>query len=220
MYNYNLDIFRRKKNIFYYLLGVFLTDGNIFPINNTYVIQVTSKDKDWLINLQKIIGCALYPTKDGHDNLTIRSKEIGKILLNNGCLPNKSLSLEVPNIPRKYLPDFIRGCIDGDGSIGLYKNKKNKEITQCYVCSSSLEFLKQIQIILNIESIKSNIYEIKKKPYTMKNGKTITPKHKHYRLVLSKTPTIKLLRWAYYPLHCVSMPRKNLIAQSIIQSHK
>ena len=205
--NYNLEIFLNKNETFYYLLGVFLTDGNIFPINNTYLIQLTSKDKDWLSILQRLIKCPVYPTKDGHGNLTIRSKEIGKILISMGCLPNKSLKNKLPIIPKQYLPDLIRGCIDGDGSI-----PKGKQI-QSYICGSSKTFLEKIQTILNEQNIISHIYEIKKKPYIMKNGKTITPRNKHYRLMFGKTSTEKLLAWVYYDGHQISMPRKNIIAQ-------
>lgn len=206
-YNYNLKIFQTKDDIFYYLLGVFFTDGNIFSKDKTHLIQLTSKDIDWLKILQQELKCALYPTKDGHGNLAIRSKECCEILIENGCLPKKSLTNKLPNIPSNYLPDFIRGCIDGDGSIPKSKRKT------CYLCSSSLDFLTSIKDILIENQIKCNVYLIKKKPYTLKNGKTITPKHPHYRLMMTGKAVEKFLAWIYYPNHKLSMPRKEGVAR-------
>jgi hypothetical protein len=211
-YDYNLEIFRNKNDIFYYLLGALLTDGNIFYDSKYHLIQMTSKDSDWLSILQEKIRCAVYPTKDNHGNLSISSEEICKILIDNGCVPNKSLKIRLPIVPEKYLPDLIRGCIDGDGCI------PNGKQIQSYLCSSSKDFLDDVKNILDKQQITSNIYEIKKKPYTLKNGKTITPKNKHYRLLMHKKSTKQLLEWIYYPDHELSMPRKNIIAQRIIST--
>jgi hypothetical protein len=100
--------------------------------------------------------------------------------------------------------------MDGDGSI------PNVIDIPSYICSSSLHFLNQIKNMTTSQGIISNIYEIKKKPYTMKNGKTITPKNKHYRLMFNKASTIKLVDWIYYPHHKLSLARKNERAQSIL----
>jgi hypothetical protein len=209
-HNCNLEIFRTKNEIFYYLLGALLTDGNIFISGHCNKIQMTSKDADWLLLIQQLIGCAIYPTKDGHGNLSINSKEICGILLDSGCAPNKSLLVRLPHIPNEYLPDLIRGCMDGDGSI------PNGKRIQCYICSSNIEFLQDIKTIIDTKNITSHIYKIKKTPYTLKNGKTITPKNKHYRLMITGGAAKKFLTWIYYPNHKLSMPRKNSRAQQII----
>lgn len=206
-HHYNFSIFREETEIFYYLLGVFLTDGNIFQSEKYNKLQLTSKDEDWIFQLQKILHCPAYPTKDGHKNLTINCKEICNILVTHGCIPNKSLVVKMPVVPNKYLADFIRGCIDGDGTI------PNSKTVSCSLCSSSNKFLSEIQ---NILPFKSAIYTIKKKPYKLKNGKLIIPKHPHYRLMLTGKVAKKFLAWIYYPNHKLSMPRKNTIAQSII----
>ena len=52
----------------------------------------------------------------------INQKEICEQLISHGCLPNKSLILQLPNtVPNNLLRHFIRGYSDGDGTI--YKNK-------------------------------------------------------------------------------------------------
>lgn len=208
-HKYNLEVFQNYDDLFYYLLGAFLTDGNVSigPHHNKF--QMTSKDIDWLNNIAKIINCPIYPTKDGHGNLTINSKLICKILIEYGCVPNKSLSLGIPIIPDYYLRDFLRGCMDGDGSISISSG------LQCYLCSSSLNFIKQLNSILDAKNIKHGFCEIKKTPYTLKNGKTITPKNKHYRITFSNNSATKFLQWLYYPDHKISMPRKRKIIESL-----
>lgn len=204
---YNIDIFKKQTDAFYYLLGVFLTDGNISIGKHHNKLQLTSKDKDWLISLANILRCPVYPTKDGHGNLTINSKEICRILISHGCAPHKSLSLTMPTVPLVYLRDFIRGCWDGDGSIP----KTGR--AQCYLCSSSRVWLEDIQVQINNNGFKSAIYEIKKLPCKLKNGKTIIPKNKHYRLMLTGEEAVRFVRWIYYPQHSLSMPRKSNIAK-------
>lgn len=51
------------------------------------------------------------------------SYELTMDLIKLGCMPNKSLKLEFPNInqvPKHLLKHFIRGYVDGDGCIGTY----------------------------------------------------------------------------------------------------
>lgn len=49
--------------------------------------------------------------------LLINSKIVYQDLLDLGCHPKKSLTIEMPPIPEKYLCDFVRGYFDGDGWI-------------------------------------------------------------------------------------------------------
>ena len=44
-------------------------------------------------------------------------------LINLGCTPNKSLVLLPPNLTDDFIPHFIRGYFDGDGSIGRYNGR-------------------------------------------------------------------------------------------------
>jgi intein-encoded DNA endonuclease-like protein len=53
--------------------------------------------------------------------------------------PNKSRTIEFPDIPEKYIRHFIRGCWDGDGSVAIrwldYMKTKPK-ITASFVSGS------------------------------------------------------------------------------------
>ena len=49
-----------------------------------------------------------------------------KYLLTIGLTPKKSLTLKEIEVPNRYFPDFLRGIIDGDGSISTWVHKSNK----------------------------------------------------------------------------------------------
>jgi hypothetical protein len=64
-----------------------------------------------------------------------------------GCPPRKSLILTFPTedlVPTSLLRHFIRGYVDGDGSIGLYVSARGEELTHFSVLGTQ-QFLEGIQ---------------------------------------------------------------------------
>jgi len=63
-------------------------------------------------------------------------------LINLGLHPRKSLTINLPDVPKRYMSHFIRGYFDGDGCINLYRNKNRKgtRLTTIFV-SGSKNFL-------------------------------------------------------------------------------
>lgn len=58
--------------------------------------------------------------------LAIFSDEIFENLVQLGCFENKSkIGMIFPNIKEEFIPHFIRGFFDGDGSIGIKIRKNN-----------------------------------------------------------------------------------------------
>lgn len=59
---------------------------------------------------------------------------------------NKCIELRFPNIPKQYLKDFIRGYVDGDGTIGTTKGYQGDKtyIGPCLRILGNKEFLKQM----------------------------------------------------------------------------
>jgi hypothetical protein len=85
-----------------------------------------------------------------------------------GIRQRKSLTVKMPKIDDKYFYHFLRGVIEGDGSIIYHKNRLIVTIN-----SGSLEFLQAINNIVGINSsiFKTNaIYRI---AYTGKYAKTL-----------------------------------------------
>ena len=110
-----------------YVLGFILADGCI--IQGTYKgysdslkFGVQSKDKDVLEKIKSELKSdhKLSQNKNAV-HFCITSQEIVNDLKKLGIIYRKSLREIVPKIPPKYAKDFIRGVVDGDGSLWLDK---------------------------------------------------------------------------------------------------
>lgn len=228
-YKYNLELFYTKNELSYYLLGAFMTDGNVIirkHCPNAKRASLWSKDLDWISDIQKmicpqmkIISC------NGSYRFDIHSTELCDWLISTGCTPRKSLTLKFPQIPTKYLPDFIRGCIDGDGSLGIYHyNRKYKNnfytatTQQCYVCGGSKDFILKLYKILLKNKIQCSYFERKPSNAVLADGRVIKSKTPQFKVTITRRPHLsKFLKWTYYPGHKLSMTRKNNLAQNIIK---
>ena len=110
-----------------YVLGFILADGCI--IQGTYKgysdslkFGVQSKDKDVLEKIKSELKSdhKLSQNKNAV-HFCIASQEIVNDLKRLGIIYRKSLREIVPKVPPKYAKDFIRGVVDGDGSLWLDK---------------------------------------------------------------------------------------------------
>jgi len=217
-YNYNLDTLNKLDNISYYLLGSFITDGCIYirkDRSNTKITTLTSKDKNWLELINNII-CPEKPILNHGKNcyrLMYCSTEISNWFIDHGCLPNKSLSTYIPNIPNPYIKDFIRGCWDGDGSISFTKTKTDGYQRQANITSGSKLFCENMSKILTEMEIKNKVYT-----HTLQTDKRQIEdrviKGASYRCILSNGEAVYKLCKFYE--NNFAMPRKKDIALKII----
>jgi hypothetical protein len=202
-----------------------MTDGCVNISGRGYQNYLSSKDEDWLNLIRELICPEKSLTKKNNCfELSIYSKELSQFLISKGCVPKKSLTLQFPTVPEKYLPDFIRGCMDGDGSINTYiakKKYKNKtyeyEINRCYLCSASKDFIIKSHNIFMGNKLDHYFYEDKLSA-TEINGRQIKNRHPTYRVLFVDNDAKNFLKWAYYDQHPLSMPRKNKLAQMIINN--
>src|SRR5277367_1082418 len=124
-YQYNVENFTKEDAISFYLLGAFCTDGCMSA--NQFIIN--SKDRDWLNDIRNLICPNIKIGQSKVSNcysLQFTNKYIYAWLVKHGCRPRKSLRLRLPDIPQEYLFDFVRGCLDGDGSISTYQASKKR----------------------------------------------------------------------------------------------
>lgn len=95
--------------------------------------------------------------------LNIKDKNIHNKLIEYGCVNNKSLVVEFPNIniftKKRLIKDFIRGYFDGNGSIGIDK----KGYYKVQITSGSYAFLETLSLLLDDLNIKSYIYHTEKR---------------------------------------------------------
>lgn len=225
-YFYNPQIFTQENEVSFYLLGVFITDGNVSYNTSRsekkyYTCEIKSADYNWLLDISKLVGDNLNLTKANNSScyrLRINNTEIGNWLINNECVRNKTLSVKFPNIPEKYVPDFIRGCWDGDGSFILSKRSNCNSIeAKIQLYSASKVFINSLRDILKEKyEIVSYIYEPKMTDHIMKNGTVITAKNQLYTLSVSSKHHDKFIKTIYYDTNNLCLDRKYIKANSIL----
>lgn len=167
----NDDYFDLMNEERYWLIGLLASDGYI--VNGSYIGLRQSGDEGYQLikYVNKIIGntneIRTYKTnrKPSHE-LYFSSKKIGSILSDYGIVSNKTNSFKMPNIPKKYLKDFIRGYIEGDGCIGVYTNNNSNSTFLVVSFVGTKEFVKECKKLIPIDgkvrkACNSNVYEIR-----------------------------------------------------------
>ena len=127
-----------------YWLGFLMADGFVRKDCNAWGICLNSKDKYILEQLKHDIHYSGNISDTKYDNkeqseLFVCSRKMTTYLIYHGIVPKKTGKEVVPqSIPHKYIKDFIRGFMDGDGSI-------NKDCKLRTSCSASINILYSIK---------------------------------------------------------------------------
>lgn len=147
-----------------YILGYIYADGSL--TNCDYIraryIHIASADKDSLERVKSMMDSEHNITKNRSLYLKgktiykfkIGSHEIYNDLIKYGLYPNKSLTIEFPDVPRKYLSHFIRGYFDGDGCIYFERRRSHtgkiiiKRIRTIFT-SGSKKFLYKMNLVIS-----------------------------------------------------------------------
>jgi hypothetical protein len=128
-----------------YILGFWFADGCIYKNRSRhYYFSITQHKKDqYLLKLILKKMNSNYPLQKNKNcfQIAICSKVIYDDIIRLGGKERKSLDVKFPKVPKKYLPDFIRGLWDGDGSVS--SNKKNKNYEASLVSGSKI-FINQL----------------------------------------------------------------------------
>jgi intein-encoded DNA endonuclease-like protein len=156
----NKDFFKKWSPEMAYILGFFCADGSMIKNKRgAHFIDFQIRDRDLLLKIRRALGSNHKIGKRKKKRvdestiykLQIGSKDFYEDLLSLGLKQGKSSRLNLPEIPNKYLPDFIRGYFDGDGNVivGRYRrearNNKFARILRSGFTSGSGAFLKQIK---------------------------------------------------------------------------
>jgi DNA-binding transcriptional regulator WhiA len=187
-YRVNTAFFKTWSPEMAYVLGFVLTDGTID--GNTFTIA--QKNRAILERVNAAMQ-SNYPIRQRSNNgnssiftLKINRQEMVEDLRRLGIAENKSRTVEFPDVPKLYLPHFIRGVIDGDGWVqdrGYVMN----------ITSASPLFAYYLHELFNLCKF---------------NGK-ITKQNGAYRVwVTGKSDIIRLGRWIYRGSGDLFLPRK------------
>jgi len=145
------------NNNFAYVIGVIATDGNLS--GDLRHLIITSKDYEMVVNCKECLGINNKIGKKSRGisldkkyfALQFGDKNFFNFLLTIGLTPKKSKTISELKIPEKYFVDFLRGCIDGDGSISISKHPESKHLQyKVRLCSASKKFLDWILKMCNM----------------------------------------------------------------------
>ena len=197
---------------FAYAIGLLTTDGNLSPDQRH--INMTSKDEELIIKFKQCLNLDNKIGRKSRGGSNIKKyfviqfgdRNFYDFLLSVGLRPAKSKTLKSLKIPKIYFSDFLRGCIDGDGSLGTFKRPESRHPQlRVRLYSASALFLKWIKKEI------SSIAEI-----DVKNG-WITEENNIFTLAYAKDNSIKLLNYIYYPDVNYYLERKYKIAKPFLR---
>lgn len=151
-----------------YFLGLLLTDGCLHQKRK--VIELSLTDEDAIEYLSQYINCK-YNTYIRPGNtlpmhrIYLYHPKLYDELICRGITPRKTLTLNGPLLNEEellFIPDIIRGIIDGDGWI----KEDGKEF---FICSASIEFIEWCKekledlgmVELKITQKKDGVYNIR-----------------------------------------------------------
>ena len=109
-----------------YWLGFLYADGNVGLKNNVITLTLAEKDREHIQKFNAFLknGGKIYSKKCGKYkscSLSVCNKYFRERLISLGCIPQKSLVLQFPNLSifqdSNLVYDFIRGYVDGDGCL-------------------------------------------------------------------------------------------------------
>lgn len=114
----------------FWLLGLFASDGNV----HNDIISLSQSGKFGKHIMKYVVKLLDYKSsllvgktyKQDFYRINFKSTNILNIFKQFNILPNKSVMYDLPNnIPKDMLKYFIRGFVEGDGSITIQHNKNN-----------------------------------------------------------------------------------------------
>lgn len=115
----------------WYVVGLIATDGCISGDGRQ--VDITSADRPHLEVVRRILGVDNTigekkngsPTSKTYYHIQIRSRSLLQFLTAVGVTPRKSFTIGPLDVPDETFPDFLRGVIDGDGSIRTWVHPGN-----------------------------------------------------------------------------------------------
>jgi len=192
---------------FAYGVGLVASDGCLS--SDRRHIEYCSKDLESVINFKKSfkinnkIGRKNRGTAPRREYYRVQFGDVAlyNVLMGIGLSARKSLTMGPLNVPEKYFPDFLRGVIDGDGSIGYFMHPESvKKQFRIRIASGSLRFLEWLRDeIGELLNIKGSIKRIMRA----------------YQLCYYKKASIRLSRYLYYKKNLLCLGRKYKIAKLI-----
>ena len=196
-----------------YILGLFFTDGYVVLGKNgrspNIGISLKITDIEILNQIRNILNITSAISYDKRKNkecvsLNFRNQKISEDLAKYGIVPNKTYKTKhLPEIPSTFLKHFLRGLLDGDGSIYQETASKKYRIDFCSYHQSICEEFRQ----------KCNSLLDKKNTNIIANYGTA------YHIKFNDQKTVKQLATILYKDSKISLARKQKLAENLFEDN-
>jgi len=186
-----------------YVLGYWWADGCMrIKAHGAHEIEIASNDREHLETIAGAIGGNYSLRKVAEDSQCYKiifcSKEMYQDILAHGGTPRKSRTIGCPYVPPDLLPHFVRGVMDGDGTLAW---NGDRPIIQVY--SGSPLFLNGfIAAVAQGTGIPAPIPQANRDNWTVK-----------WSTIRAKC----LAAWLYVEHPCLALARKAAIARQFIE---
>jgi hypothetical protein len=136
-----------------------LTGDGWITDKNEFGLSLQQSDKEYIYKLRdflqsnhpiksKINGLKKDGTESISYELRITNRKIVSDLRGYGFTNNKTHYIKFPNIDQQYLPNYMLGLIDSDGSINTKKIKNTNRTQLSFSFIGPTEFAKMFQMLL------------------------------------------------------------------------
>jgi len=204
-----------------YAVGLITTDGNLSKDKRH--ITFTSCDLDLLKTFKRCLKLNVKITKNPQSFSTIRQcfrLQFSNVhfydwLVKIGLKPNKTFKLTSLSVPDNFFPDFVRGHLDGDGSVITYIDRYLVTKNPKYIYKRLMVYLMSASH-LHIEWLQRKISNLTNLHGAIQVKKHRLRKNPIYVLKFSKKESILLLKWIYYKEDLPCLKRKYNIAKEFL----
>jgi hypothetical protein len=190
-----------------YVVGLIASDGNVSSDGRH--INITSKDLELVSHVKEVLNLANVIGRKARGGspdkkyyvLQFGSKNFYAFLLSIGLTPAKSKTIARVEVPNTFFSDFLRGCVDGDGSIVETKHPESKHPQlRLILASASKPFLEWT-------------LSVTRAGFGVQGGSISKCAYKSaYLLRFGKSDSIVLLRAMYAKPESPALTRKRVIA--------
>jgi hypothetical protein len=184
-----------------YAVGLIATDGCLLGSGRT--VAFTSKDRELVVTLLVClkIDCPIYLKCNGsskrkiYNYVQICDVLFYRWLVSIGITPRKSHTITNVAVPNRFFADFMRGCLDGDGSVWTYRDKRwrSSHLLVTAIASASRPFLEWMQ---------------KRAACLLHVRGDLQPSGRYFQLKYYKSATHALMQKLYYKLDVPHLRRK------------
>ena len=208
-----------------YAIGLIATDGNLSGDGRH--ITMRSTDHQLLetfcqcLGLQNSICQSKENHKDGYKRKPAYRVQFSNVqfynwLISIGITPAKSHTIGEIKLPEEYFRDFLRGHLDGDGSILTYQDRYNFYKGKRYLNTRLYTYF--------ISASKKHIhwlYEMIKKTTPIQGAvifqRPIRGRVAMWKIKIAKYESLKLFQWLYYRPELPALERKRELAEYFLQ---